>query len=710
MTWLQPAVIASIVTSAIITLIYLYIYIQYRQINFLFWTLSWIFGIARFVVTLIIIQNSATPLITILSELFPVYNALFLALGIAAVFNTKQFTYWIGTSAVVSAWIILGVLIRQPFLLITLPSYLFSGTAFIISGILFIYIYKKKAKMNYLVGITLILHGLHKYDYPFLRNDLVFAPFGFLMNSMFTLVVAFGIVLLFFEKEHRELTEQEQMLSSLFDQSPLPIILSDRSGNILSINKKLTTLLNYKLDDINTPELWFSNAYPDIKYRNYVIQEFQKAVENLNNDLDPAPKVFQVSDFQGVKHTIEFHYTRVGENILFILNDLTEKKKIEDELFNIRRLESLGVLAGGIAHDFNNILTGISGNIELASMKSAADSETYAYLENSKKALFRATALTQQLMTFAKGDLTQTEIISIRELIEESVQFVLTGSNISPVMDIVPDLWPIEANKGQISQVINNLVINAKQAMPEGGTIFISAFNETAPPVSSDQEEKYIKITIKDQGSGIPEDIMEKIFDPYFTTKSTGSGLGLATSFSIISRYNGRISCVNNQDKGCTFTIILPSVPEKKLENSSVTRRNDFKPSTDTTFLVIDDDLAILKILENFLSEKKFRIITACDGSEGLTRVYECLKNQQKIDLIITDLTIPGKMGGMEFMEKLHQLNLDIPVILMSGYAEIGDINTFLQKGFEHFIQKPFQLENLFEIIQKILYSRTLED
>ncbi len=705
MTWLEPAIIASIATSVIITLTYSYIYLQYRQLNFVLWTVSWILAILRFVIILFMIHYPPHPHFIIASELFSIYHAIFLALGISTLIHKKYTRIWILLSIPVSLWLIIAVLLGLPFLSYTLPAYLLSGTAFIISGIMFIRIYKVKGRMNYLVGITLILHGIHKFDYPFLRNVTEFAATGFLINSMFTLLVAFGIILLFYEKEHRELADSENLLSSLFTHSPLAIMLTDQSGKLLTFNNKFFEIFHYTIQDIDSPEKWFNHAYPDPQYRQHVLEEFHSAVAQLDTKLNPAPKEFQVCDKYGIFHSIEFHYTRVGDNLLFILNDLTEKKKIEDELFNIRKVESLGVLAGGIAHDFNNILTAISGNIELASMACDPGSEISGFLENSQKALNRASALSQQLLTFSKSNITETEIFNIKDIIEETTRFVLTGSNVSSQIEMDSDLWPIEANKGQISQVINNLVINAVQAMPEGGRISIRAANSRDTYHTGLSEGDYIRIDVSDQGPGIPQAIIDKIFDPYFTTKETGSGLGLATSYSIISRFKGKILCHNNPDQGCTFAIYLPAILDRAPAPKNMNHKQSRQISGSASILVIDDDTAILNLLEKYLSDEGFTVITALDGQAGLARIEACHNNGKEIQLVITDMTIPGKMGGLEFLENLKKTNPEIPVILISGYAEAEDIEEFYKKGFKKFIQKPFRLNQIMEAIREILES-----
>ncbi len=252
--------------------------------------------------------------------------------------------------------------------------------------------------------------------------------------------------------------------------------------------------------------------------------------------------------------------------VVLVFRDVTEKLKIEKELERARSMETVGILAGGIVHDFNNILTGLFGNIELARLKTGKDHPAYSYLEDADKALNRATNLTMQLMTLAKGGNTVVEAVDLKMLLNEVAKFNLTGSPVEYSIDTDEDLWNVKADRGQLSQIIANLTINAKQAMPDGGTLYISAENKTGP-------EDFVRITFRDEGEGIPPEIAEKIFDPYYTTKDTGSGLGLAVVQSIIEKHNGKIAMESAPGRGTVFTLLLPA--EKDMVLSGVISGED---------------------------------------------------------------------------------------------------------------------------------------
>ena len=391
----------------------------------------------------------------------------------------------------------------------------------------------------------------------------------------------------------------------------------------------------------------------------------------------------------------------VGAVIAF--RDITEKKQMEEELFKAQKLESIGLLAGGIAHDFNNIMTAIMGNISLAKMHQDSSSKVIDLLDKAEKATSRAQDLTQQLLTFSKGGTPVLKTSSVESVIEESVDFVLKGSNVKCVLDIKDDIKAVEIDEGQISQVIQNLVINADQAMPEGGTITISVKNvqvrkNQSLPLTPGE---YVRIDVKDDGIGIKKEYLDKIFDPFFSTKQTGSGLGLATSYSILQKHNGFIFVQSEIGKGSVFSIFLPaSAKRKKKVQSETVDSSQFVGKG--RILIMDDDGMVLETSRALLGHLGFEVDFAKDGKTALEKYRQLFNNNHRYDLVIMDLTIPGGMGGKRTIEKLLQIDPEALAIVSSGYSTDPIMANFKEYGFKGRLKKPFNVHELLEVLENL--------
>ncbi len=388
--------------------------------------------------------------------------------------------------------------------------------------------------------------------------------------------------------------------------------------------------------------------------------------------------------------------------VIVAFRDITEKRRMEQELIKAEKLESLGLLAGGIAHDFNNILTGIMGNISLAKMEIDPDKELFEILTEAENASLRAKDLTRQLLTFSKGGAPIRKATSIRDLIRDTARFALRGSNISFEFHSSRDLWPADVDEGQISQVLNNLIINAKHAMPSGGTIWISVENIVVEesmnlPVT---DGRYVKISIKDEGMGIPKEHLTKIFDPYFTTKQQGSGLGLASVYSIIKRHNGYIGVESELGKGTKFTLYLPTAEKLPEEGVAKIERSERGRGR---ILVMDDEKVIREVISRMLGRLGYEPHVTKNGEEALEVYQDALEKNELFDLVILDLTIPGGMGGKETLQELRKLNPDVVAIVSSGYSTDAVMAEYRSFGFAGLVTKPFNMRELGETVQKIL-------
>ncbi len=389
---------------------------------------------------------------------------------------------------------------------------------------------------------------------------------------------------------------------------------------------------------------------------------------------------------------------------VLVFRDETEKRKIEDELIKAQKLDSIGVLAGGIAHDFNNILTGILGNISLARMYLDPNDKAFKRLEDAERASMEAKRLTQQLLTFSKGGTPILKVTSIKEVLIDSTNFALKGSNVKCKFEIPDDLWSVEIDGGQIGQVINNIVINAVQAMPNGGVIEVTVKNVTIEsedylPLKSG---KYIKISIKDHGIGIPRKYLSKIFDPYFTTKQKGSGLGLSTSYAIIKKHDGHIEVESELGVGSTFHIYLPARPEYYYSEELTRQYLDGK----LRILAVDDQDIIRDLIQAILGNLGYEVFVAENGEQAIEFYESEIKSGRKIDLVIMDLTIPGEMGGKDAIIKLREIDPDFKAIVSSGYSDDPVMSDYEQYGFDGFIIKPYKNKDLIEVVQNVMLKK----
>ncbi|MBP7736079.1 MAG: PAS domain S-box protein [Spirochaetes bacterium] len=390
---------------------------------------------------------------------------------------------------------------------------------------------------------------------------------------------------------------------------------------------------------------------------------------------------------------------------VIVVRDISDEVKFHGELLKIEKLESIGILAGGIAHDFNNILTAIMGNINLAKLMVSGNVRLMDILEDAEKASVRAQELTHQFLTFSKGGAPVRRIASIEEIIRDSSRFILRGSNVRCVYNFQDDLWPVNVDVGQFSQVIQNLVINADQAMPDGGDITITTENiilsaDSGLPVSPG---RYVKIIVSDTGIGIPLENQSKIFDPYFTTKGSGNGLGLTSTYSIIKRHDGYIFVDSHIGAGTTFFIYLPSSDTageaEELQNRSL-------PTGSGRILFMDDDEAVTSTASKILKHLGYTVDIAVDGDMAVALYEQSMKDGLPYDLVILDLTIPGGMGGRKTIEKLLALNGNIKAIVSSGYSNDPIMANYRDYGFSGVIAKPYRIDELAGVVGEVLKDK----
>ena len=396
--------------------------------------------------------------------------------------------------------------------------------------------------------------------------------------------------------------------------------------------------------------------------------------------------------------------------VIVVFRDITDRKIMEEELIKASKLESIGILAGGIAHDFNNLLTGIIGNISFAKMLSNRDDKVFDILTKAETVAFQAKDLTSQFRTFSKGGSPIKKPLLLSEFLENTAEFVVRGSKSRCVFEIDDDISSVEVDESQIAQVITNLLINSIQAMPDGGVITIKARN-----IEIDDDSvlaltpgKYARISVIDTGVGIsPENIL-RIFDPYFTTKPKGSGLGLTTSYSIARKHFGTITVESEVGNGTKFHLYLPAlarVAEKSQPDSCTVRTSRFR------VLAMDDEAVVREVTMQLLTHLGYDVVLAKDGGEAIDFYKKSLAEGSRFDIVIMDLVVPGGVGGVEAIAELLKIDPTVNSIVSSGYSNEIVMSKYSQYGFKGVISKPYRIKELDELIQKvILISRDRPD
>lgn len=497
------------------------------------------------------------------------------------------------------------------------------------------------------------------------------------------------------------LRESEERYRTIFEKAMDGILLANvANGRFLSGNRRICEMLGYgpdELKDLSVADIHPENALPAVGVH------FQAQILNSGHLAADVPvlrrdgSVFYADIVAGL---VTLH----GERYLVgIFRDVSERRKAEAEREKAQRLEALGVLAGGIAHDFNNLLTAIAGNVSLARLRSARSESVTELLDDAEKAAYRARDLTQQLLTFAKGGHQARRTCTIGALVADASSFILRGSNAQLALAVAPDLWPIEADIGQIGQVVQNLVLNAAQSMPEGGVVSVTAENVESPsdavPLASG---RHVRISVVDRGCGIPADNIQSIFDPYFTTKNSGSGLGLAVAQSIVRSHGGRIEVVSEVGAGSSFVVLLPVASRSPAEPSA---KGDGHPQFSGRVLLMDDDESIRVVASKMLEELGCRVTTVSDGALAVDAWCSARRDGRPFDVCILDLTIPGGMGGIGCVAALKHLDPAVQVIVSSGYSTDPVLSDPTRFGFAGVICKPYLVDDLRTVLARISWA-----
>jgi PAS domain S-box-containing protein len=507
--------------------------------------------------------------------------------------------------------------------------------------------------------------------------------------------------------EHALFEEKERLavtLSSIGDG----VIATDTEGSVVLINRIAERLTGWSLAEATG------------KFIEDVF--FIVNVENGERKENPVSKAINANNVVGLESgTVLITKGREGcryvsassspirdrdgiiIGVVLVFRDITELKKLEEELLKVQKLESIGVLAGGVAHDFNNLLTSIMGNISLSSLPDISDEKVKQRLFHALKACHKAKDLSSQLLTFSRGGaLENRTVTSLEKVIRETANFTMSGSDIDFNFMVEDKLWSVEIDEGQISQVISNMLINAAQAMTNEGKITIKIENAEAKKEKGVplEDGRYVKTTIADEGIGIPKEYLSRIFDPYFTTKQTGTGLGLSTSYSIIKNHGGYVTVESELHVGTKFVIYLPA---KGHAVSAEAKPEQPRKKGRGRVLIMDDKIEVREAAGEMLRHIGYEVEFAKDGSEALKLYKRAKMEGVPFDTVIMDLTVPGGMGGKEAIEKLLVFDPGVKAIVSSGYSSDPILEKYKKYGFKGVLPKPYEMGKLSDVLYGVL-------
>lgn len=530
----------------------------------------------------------------------------------------------------------------------------------------------------------------------------------------------------------KKLFQSEEIYHTLIDNIQDGLFLI-QDGKLKFVNEAFSRIPGYTVDEVLGME-----------FQDFVASEDRDMVVDRYVRMMKGEKVLTNYEFHGIRKNEEKRTTiylvcspityQGKPAVLGTVKDITKRKQLEEQmqqindeleeriierttelkqtykqLYHAQKMESVGILAGGIAHDFNNLLTVILGNILLAKRDVDPEDKVFNVLLEAEDASLRAKDLTQELLTFSKGGEPIKRTISVAKLIEDTVNFTIRGTNVTCKFEIPDNLYNIDGDDVQITQVISNIIINADQAMLEGGTIRVRCENVT---ISSENEnttlpenENFIRISIEDHGTGIPKEQISLIFDPFFTTKEKGSGLGLATAYSIIKKHGGQITVESEVGTGSTFYIYLPAAQEKVSPKADVDVIENPPEGSGERILVMDDDENIRFLLSEILTSYGYITESACDGAQAIELYKKAHESANQFDLVILDLTIPAGIGGKETIKELIKIDPDVKGIVSSGYSNDAIMANYRQYGFSGVISKPYRPDDLVRVVQDVFSS-----
>jgi len=500
--------------------------------------------------------------------------------------------------------------------------------------------------------------------------------------------------------EHeRQVADERDRLDVTLRSIGDAVVTTDTAGRILSMNPSAEELLGRPEADVRGLEISSLIQLRD-RATGIPLPDLGERLRNATGS-DLVPGFFQYSRDGRAERTLvvalaPLKARRSGaDGRVLVLRDLTERRQLEEEQIQAGKLESVGLLAGGIAHDFNNYLTAVLGNLSLA--RGAAGTELDTLLERTEHGVKRAQRLTQQLLTFSKGGAPVVRPTDLNELVKDTAEFATRGKNVRCEYEIGDELWPSDVDPAQISRVIQNLVVNAAQAMPGGGVIRISARNHGSVPRLG--EGRFVRLSVQDEGPGIPAVHLPRIFEPYFSTKAGGSGLGLATAFRIVRQHHGDITVSSEPGRGANFDVLLPAssgqpVPEVPIPSKLVLGIG--------RVLVMDDEQAIRDVARAMLRRLGYQVDCVVNGDDAVSLYVEAREHDRAYDVVLLDLTVPDGPGGLETLQRLVLADPAVVAVVSSGYSSDPIMADFQHHGFAGVLPKPYRLDEMAGVMDRV--------
>ncbi|MGQ9636338.1 MAG: ATP-binding protein [Thermodesulfobacteriota bacterium] len=509
------------------------------------------------------------------------------------------------------------------------------------------------------------------------------------------------------------LRAEREKFRSLLENAPFGLIMIDQNGQFQYINSKFKELLGYDLSDIPDGRTWFRKAYPDPEYRHQVIATWLKDVSDSRVG-EKKPRVFRAKCKDGTERVINFITVQLATGeYLITCEDITELKRAEEalreseeQIRQLQKMEAIGRLAGGIAHDFNNLLTIIKGYSQLSLLELNESHPLKHNLDEILKATERASNLTRQLLAFSRRQILEPKVLNLNLLIQDLNKMLhrILGEDIELFYSLASDLGKVKIDPGQIEQVILNLAINAREAMPSGGKLTIETSNVELSNSSFQKHQEvfpghYILLAVSDNGTGMTAEILNHIFEPFFTTKEKGTGLGLSTVYGIVKQSGGYIYVYSEPGKGTTFKIYLPRVDE--IETSfSPTPGPSSSLNGNETILIVEDESGVRELILRVLKDRGYQVFSASNGEDALRKVRE--ERTRKIDLLVTDVVMPS-MSGKQLSDRLKELFPALKTLFISGYTDNAIVHHgILLEGID-LLQKPFSPELLVQKVREVL-------
>lgn len=708
MAWLVPAIIGALCGTLLLLLVYIYLYHEYHERYLAIWAASWGMSALRYTLQLVSL-HAPNPLPWAISEQIVTLISGFLLLwGIYAFLGKAAPRWWFIALLAGISWIIIASVNEFSFFLLTIPTFTFLGAMTMWIGLLLLRQQQVTGFPPRMTGWAFIVWGLHRLSFPFLRPVVWFAPWGFLLAALLQITAALGMILTYFQRNRQELHQSQERLHMLVTQMPVMIDAFDDTGQIVFWNQECERVTGYSAAEMCFNPEAITLLYPDPVYRQEMMSRWQERGNYYRDwEWDLTGKDGRVRTIAWSNISAQFPIP--GWATWGVGVDVTERKQAEVALRQTQKMESLGILAGGIAHDFNNLLTVIMAQTSLTLRRLDAHHPLRPNLEQSLAASTRAADLIRHMLAFSGKGRVEVRPLNLNDLVMANLPLIRAGlpKQVEIQADLDESLPLVEGDSGQLQQVVMNLILNGAQAIGErAGLVRV----ETAvQPITSETtlERDYLKqtlppghyvsLTVTDDGQGMDEETRNRIFEPFFSTKKSGHGLGLSAVLGIVQGHKGGIFVQSQVGKGATFRVLLPVATDVNLEPEEV----DVGLSTAVTgaVLVIDDEALVRQAVDDILTTDGIQTFLAATGEEGLALFQE---HQAQIKLVLLDLSMPG-MGGTETFHALRQLAPHLPVLFSSGYDQTELAPVLWAGQSVEFVAKPYQAEKLLTAVKRQL-------